>query len=412
MQCYMETTGILNNAKQASIENEAGIVDEQVKLATTVLNLEITKNRTTYSSYDATKFINTTTDGKITVNKSLVDILEGELTDTKYTVTPGTSDITVDYNSPTYSKTFTISLTKKMATLGIIDNSEEEITDGWTQEKTIVRKGELEYEVGAKVTNYSAGGIDEWYILGAENGKLLITTADSVESMQLETKEGYKNGIATLNAAVASYKNSEYADSVRSINVDDINRITGYEPATAKCYEGEVYEYGNQVTYTKEADGTISYQGTKQPTEKTSSDATDFTYLNGSTWTSLTNAGDSATLTSTAYTYYPNTLTDQSSGETNGIELNSNAYALLFKGTDSRWYSLGSTWLVCLPGEIQYGLMRVNLYAKGNFGRTEYGHVTGEESDWANARPTVVLKADFDVQVNGYIERSESGGTV
>ena len=118
--------GILNNAKEARIANEAGTVDEQVKLATTVLNLEITKNRTKYSSYNATNFIDTATDGNITVEKSLVDILENELTDAKYTVTPGTNQITVAYSSPTYSKTYTIAVTKKLATLGEAANGEDE----------------------------------------------------------------------------------------------------------------------------------------------------------------------------------------------------------------------------------------------------------------------------------------------
>ena len=110
--------GIINNAKQAKIANEAGTVNEEVKLATTVLNMEITKNRTKYSSFDAANFINTTTDGIITVNKSLVGILEGELVDPKYTVTPGTGEITIEYNSPTYNKTFLITVTRKLATLG------------------------------------------------------------------------------------------------------------------------------------------------------------------------------------------------------------------------------------------------------------------------------------------------------
>ena len=118
--------GIINNAMEARIANEAGTVDEQVKLATTVLNLEITKNRTKYSSYDATNFINARTDGNITVEKSLVEILEEELADSRYTVTPGTTDITVTYSSPTYSKTYVITVTRKIVTLGEAAGGEEE----------------------------------------------------------------------------------------------------------------------------------------------------------------------------------------------------------------------------------------------------------------------------------------------
>ena len=118
--------GIINNAKEARIANEAGTVDEQVKLATTVLNLEITKNRTKYSSYDAINFINARTDGNITVEKSLVEILEEELADSRYTVTPGTTDITVTYSSPTYSKTYVITVTRKIVTLGEAAGGEEE----------------------------------------------------------------------------------------------------------------------------------------------------------------------------------------------------------------------------------------------------------------------------------------------
>lgn len=147
--------GIIDNAKQAKAATEAGRVNEEVKLATTVLNLEITKNRTANTSYNATNFINATTNGSVTVEKSLMDLLEEELTNSNYTLTPKAGKITVEYNSPTYEKTYDITITKKLATLGdAVKTWEYAEEDG----KTIITDGETKLKIGDKIDYDPADG--------------------------------------------------------------------------------------------------------------------------------------------------------------------------------------------------------------------------------------------------------------
>ena len=126
-----------------------------------------------------------------------------------------------------------------------------------------------------------------WGILGAENGKVLIapmysimgkwteTTVEKPEDdiiasgeynsdLYLKGQKGYENGISELNKISEIYGYGKGAESARSITVEDINKITGYDPN----YEGQNVnkikkeelklkryaedtknEYGSQVKY-------------------------------------------------------------------------------------------------------------------------------------------------------------------
>ena len=66
-------------------------------------------------------------------------------------------------------------------------------TDGWTQDKTVVTNGTVTLEVGQAVTGYTVNGVGDgnWYVLGAEDGKLLITTNSNQGTVTLEGQDGY-----------------------------------------------------------------------------------------------------------------------------------------------------------------------------------------------------------------------------
>ena len=141
----------------------------------------------------------------------------------------------------------------------------------WIQEKTIVKNVRTgkEIEVGKKV-NYDANGYS-WYVLGAENGYLLLTTNANITTATLQgitagwsTEEyrfvGAEN--ALHNACKEVITDLGPATSVRSIKIEDINRITGYNPLKQKDgtrygegIEGNGCEYGSKLTYTTEKDG-------------------------------------------------------------------------------------------------------------------------------------------------------------
>ena len=279
----------------------------------------------------------------------------------------------------------------------------------WTQDGTSVTDGEITLTVGQAVSGYEVEGYESlnWCVLGAKDGKLLITTSANTETIELSGKDGYTGGVETLNTAAAKYSDGDLADSVRTIDVDDINRVTGYDPATAGYGSGNVGEYGDQVTYTKKTDGKIWYQGSKQPTTQTTSSYTSFEYWNGTNWISL-GEEESATLTSTSYWYSPNTLTTSDSGETNGIATDSDAYTLLFantggKGQEDKAIWLGSPCVDCFEGRADFGLRYVMdgyvnngylYYSDGNTYSGTYG-----------LRPAVSLKSNVKVTSAGVVSK-------
>ena len=263
------------------------------------------------------------------------------------------------------------------------DTTEEEKTVNWTQSKTSVTNGTVTLEVGQQVSGYTGNGVGDgnWYVLGAENGKLLITTTHE-ETIELNNL----NEISKLNAMAAKYNDGNMAETARSIHAEDINRITGYNPDAAKFGAGTLEEYGNKVTYTLNEDGYIHYQGTKYPTTDTKSDMTKFYYWNGNDLKMLTK-GESITITNDAYSYELPTF----------LTTSSKAYNLLF---GSYWLNLPST---CAgDGSIdgcQYGVLAMEGYevVPWTFGCS----VEGWYGETSRARPAISLKSNVKVTNNG-----------
>lgn len=140
--------------------------------------------------------------------------------------------------------------------------NEEEAVGPWTQNKTQVtsKDGKITLQVGSAVTGYSVTvgnktyGDNKWYVLGAEDGKLLITTNENVENLYLNGANGYINGVSNLNNVAKKYTNSDYLDKstyARSINAEDIERIKGVTKETRKNYSAGsgLKAYGANVKY-------------------------------------------------------------------------------------------------------------------------------------------------------------------
>ena len=222
-------------------------------------------------------------------------------------------------------------------------NELDEIMNPWVQNKTVVTKkmksGTKTYNVGDDYTYDCgvSGYTGKWKVLGAEKGKLLIMSTIDVGTLTLSGKEGYNTGISKLNAMCATYgKNS------RSITVEDINRVTGYDPTNqgdgTVFGAGQFYEYGNKVTYT--ASGSSATNG-KTYTGSISYEHPDGRKIGTDNVTSIT-------VESTAYYYYPYSLTTSSSttGECKGIATDSPAYEMLFgKASDTSDGSGNAYWL-------------------------------------------------------------------
>ena len=200
------------------------------------------------------------------------------------------------------------------------------------QNKTVVTKktksGTKTYNVGDDYTydcgveGYTGG----WKVLGEEKGKLLIMSTVDVGTLTLEGKEGYNTGISQLNEMCAPY-----GTNARSITVEDINRVTGYDPKNqgdGTVYGvGEFYEYGNKVTYT--AGGSTATNGKTNTIAISKYEHPDGRILGSNNITSIT-------VESTDYYYYPYSLTyaNSTTGECKGIAIDSAAYKLLFRNSE------------------------------------------------------------------------------
>ena len=229
-------------------------------------------------------------------------------------------------------------------------------TGPWTQNETSVTNGDVTLAVGSRITGYVAKGISDWYVLGAEDGKLLITTRSCPEKVRLHGRDGYTNGVEILNNAVKdTYNDGFFADTVRSINVEDVNRVTGYDPETAGYGSNSLWQYGNQVTY--------YWDGTNYPYYSASNDIVGnliwphserFHYptLNGVTISEKSNTAGTrnieeiTTLRSSFYAY---------EGSSH-IDSRSTAYDLLF---NSGSYWLGSPYVYCVGSYARFGLRYV-----------------------------------------------------
>ena len=124
-----------------------------------------------------------------------------------------------------------------------------------------------------------------WRVLGvSDNKELLVISEDFVQPNEggttlgvrkaytLRGKDGYINGVEELSKICNLYGNGNGAKKARCVNIDDINKITGYNPNNIgkrdpsqlvnngeKSFKGEIYEYGNSVEYTLTADG-VKYE--------------------------------------------------------------------------------------------------------------------------------------------------------
>ena len=79
--------GVINQASIAKVKSREAEVEEEVNLATNNLMMEIQKQRIDNRGYKATNFVDTNTDGNITVEKSHIELLQTDLTEEEgYTI--------------------------------------------------------------------------------------------------------------------------------------------------------------------------------------------------------------------------------------------------------------------------------------------------------------------------------------
>ena len=210
---------------------------------------------------------------------------------------------------------------------------------------------------------------------------------------------GYVNGKSEIENISKLYGQGKGASGARSITVEDINKLTGYKPEEEKYGSGNIYEYGNKVTYIKDAEtGKITYSGSNGK-EGTSS-YTNFTYYDegSGNWKTL-GSGDSVTLEGNDYDYYAS----------NYMNSSSTGYEMLFKNSsnsDIQDTNKGSTlgcyyWLASLCTHTGsdgacFALRRVYGGNVGNYVNL-YDSYGNANSICDGVRPVVSLKSNINI---------------
>ncbi len=346
-----------------------------------------------------------------------------EFTGTEYTIDVPIETLLKDYEIQIIHGEEIISNIQIAYVLHIGDYVNYDEQTGATQTSytsTTDRSGYTEDQV-FNLASYQYG----WRVLGVDEstGEILLVSEDFIGPdsggqeengrtyYYLRGQTGYVNGQSELNTISKLYGQGNGASGTRSITIEDINKITGYDPTNTgngSVYgAGDIDEYGNEVTYTNNG-SRIEYSGTNGVSNPTS-DYDTFTYYDerSGEWKTL-GSGESVTLDSNYYWYYPNTLTTSSSGTTVGIETNSTAYEMLFtNSTDSAisssyqgtttgcWYWFASPYFYAYSDYADFGLRRVYtgiVYI--NYLFHSYG-VNG--SNYSGVRPVVSLKSDISI---------------
>ena len=106
-----------------------------------------------------------------------------------------------------------------------------------------------------------------WKLLGVTStGNLIITTAGVVSpisvgetntgnlSYHLYGRIGYQNVVKELDKVCSLYGQGSMAQGSRSIKMEDVNRVTGYNPENidgngTPYNDGQINEYGNKITF-------------------------------------------------------------------------------------------------------------------------------------------------------------------
>ena len=269
-----------------------------------------------------------------------------------------------------------------------------------------------------------------WRILGVSKGKLRLISGEFVGAgnytngsrtyYTLKGQKGYINGIEELNKISAIFGHGKGAEKATSITAEDINEITGYDPAKAKCEEGNFNEYGNKVTYTKEGETKLSSRATNG--QKWSGTQSTLNYYDKSNKTFKTLTSGSTQITSTFYYYNPTTLNTKQEKPTQGVDengvyntiyqilfgkyaVNKDSYEISFVGTGTQpRYWLASESALTVKNGVTWGLRRVNdgkVLNRGIFFSTgtEYSY------DDYGVRPIVYLKSDISLEWNNTLQK-------
>lgn len=259
------------------------------------------------------------------------------------------------------------------------------------------------------LNSYTSG----WRVLGIENGNLRIISADIIgtdsEKYYLQGKKGYIDGAEELNAISAMYGQGKGAIGAKSITVEDINKITGYDPentGNGKPHASKrLDEYGNKVTYYWDGTDKPYYEGKNGIRGNLTISHNTFNWCDETTCQSSEKSTTATTdnkekiteLISNLYSYNPITLTESNNGEVKGIEQTSNEWEILFMNEErEKAYWIASNYVRCFSEYTYFG-MRV-VFAGRVTGVKIFNSYDISNGDNFGIRPVVTLKSDIQIE--------------
>ena len=290
-----------------------------------------------------------------------------------------------------------------IATGDNIDTLNEDGTAKYKYESLSSKNGYTDLEKQVYTVNNDTEKVN-WIVLGlSDDGEnLLITTGSPVRKegtnnpttddpyLYLYGSTGYINAESELNNISAIYGKGDYAESARSITVEDINKLTKYNPETDYTEaEGQLYEYGNNITIRGNGDGTYNYSGSNGVTGTFSSNHTSngFSYIENNELKNIapTDTTTQANLESTYYYYYANDMLDAGS-------LSQRIYNKFFNTGDNYY------WLASRSVGVRslYAYFYVSYVIRGFVDAGSLFYSRGVEYDYFyGVRPVVTLKSEI-----------------
>ena len=244
--------------------------------------------------------------------------------------------------------------------------------------------------LGDKV-NYTVDGYSgEWRVLGIENGQVLLVAtknptwknlsgSDTTLGVWDEETKSYKNAEDELDRICESYLNSTYATKARSIRVEDIDKITGYDKTTYGAAEADIYKYGNEVTYSINSGGKVAYSSTAK-----SGTSSYTTFMKPQSTSNIT---EPFIVTSTGYFY-------DVDKETELKNTTSNIYKMLF-GSDNQAYWLASSYVITQEEGCGFAVRQVSHGKVSGF--TLWSSDLRGNGINNGVRPVVYLKSDIQL---------------
>ncbi len=122
----------------------------------------------------------------------------------------------------------------------------------WSSVGNVITKDDVILSVGDSVDYKVDGYNGKWMVFGVSDNQILLMSEDNVESaISLDGKnENFAaSSIDKLNNLCSKYGKGTYANKARSITIEDINKLTGYDPVLFNYGKGTDWEYGNSITY-------------------------------------------------------------------------------------------------------------------------------------------------------------------